>query len=155
MTSPGSNVNDSLTHSTISPIDLIIWSELESCFVAVSPSCVRCALIGSESKLKRSRSASIHGPSGAKVSMPFARAHCPSENWRSRELTSLIMVTPRTTDFHWSAFTFLHGTPMTSASSPSNSTRVANLGMRIGAPGPTTAVGGLMKIVGGKSSAVC
>ena len=41
---------------------------------------------------------------------------------------------------------------MTMASSPSNSTFVANSGMRMGASGPMTAVGGLRNIVGGSDS---
>ena len=49
MTSPGSSVMDAVRNSMISGIDMIIWSEFESCFVSVAPSRVRCALMGSES----------------------------------------------------------------------------------------------------------
>ena len=38
--------------------------------------------------LAGSRSVSIHGPMGQKVSNDFARAHCPSFFWQSRALTS-------------------------------------------------------------------
>ena len=56
------------------------------------------------------------------------------------------------TDSASAALTFLQGLPMTMASSPSNSTFVAKSGMRIGASGPMTAVGGFRNIVGGSDS---
>ena len=153
ITSPGKRVMDSVIISMISPRFIIIWLELESCLVSVTPSWVRWALIGRLSTSMELISVSIHGPSGAKVSIPFARAHCPSANCRSRDDTSLMMVKPNTTDFQSSALTFLHGFPITNASSPSNSTLVAKSGILMAAPGPTTAVGGLINRVGGRCSA--
>ena len=46
MMSPGSRVIEAVRNSMISGIDMIIWSELESCLVSVTPFWVRCALMG-------------------------------------------------------------------------------------------------------------
>src|SRR5690606_6918995 len=47
------------------------------------------------SRSSGSSSVSIAGPSGQKVSKPFARVHCPSLRCRSRAVTSLAAVYPK------------------------------------------------------------
>ena len=67
----------------------------------------------------QSRPALTQGPTGQKVSNPFARVHCPSARWMSRAVTSLRQVTPATALAHSASEARLRRLPMITASSDS------------------------------------
>ena len=111
---------DDVARSRVKALDAYETSAATPCTMsAVVPSCTTSPSrrVSTESD-DTSRSVSIHGPSGQKVSKPLARDHCPSERCRSRAVTSLAQVYPKTAARASSARSLLIR-PMTTASSPS------------------------------------
>ena len=100
------------------------------------------------SSVVQSRPSATTGPTGQKVSNPLARPHWPSGFCRSRQVTSLPQVKPRTYCIDSAAETFEARRPITTPISASYSTCWDTDGITIVPPGSSSAEGGLKKSIG-------
>src|SRR5215468_10260930 len=97
-----------------------------------------------------SRPTVTHGPTGQKVSNPFARVHWASARWMSRQVTSFRQVTPAIALTHSASDALRSRLPITTASSASwwTSFETESGGSTIACPWPISPLGGFMKISG-------
>src|SRR5690606_10707102 len=146
MTSPGSSVKCCDRYEIRVGILKIRLLVLLSCMISPLMDDVIRRLCGSGISSR----VTSHGPSGQNVSRLLPRVHCRSLRCcRSRALTSLAHISPKTCSIASSSEPSLARLPMTTASSASQSTSsVMDCRHVIGSFGPITALGNLAKISG-------